>query len=166
VLNVSDTGLTDLPEPLRKLSKLKAIVAMNNPWTSLDEGVVSGRKELNSLSEWGPRSLFLLRFVEPAPFKQYTSQYTRTGNQTCSPLNDELYTVQYGYMANPSHIPLSKPDYYPQIPLHPHPPLQTHLLSLPQTHRCLPPRSIDPPTFTRRQDEQPPSPHLFTASYP
>ncbi|WVQ95540.1 hypothetical protein IAU59_002637 [Kwoniella sp. CBS 9459] len=49
VLNISGCGLKSLPEPLRNLSNLKAIVAMNNDWTQLDPEVISGWKELNSL---------------------------------------------------------------------------------------------------------------------
>ncbi|KZP33505.1 RNI-like protein [Athelia psychrophila] len=50
VLNISGTGLEALPKSLKSLGKLKAIVAMNNEWAELDGDVVSGWKELNSLS--------------------------------------------------------------------------------------------------------------------
>ncbi|WVF67980.1 hypothetical protein IAT40_002742 [Kwoniella sp. CBS 6097] len=49
VLNISGCGLRSLPEALKNLSNLKAIVAMNNDWTQLDPDVISGWKELNSL---------------------------------------------------------------------------------------------------------------------
>ncbi|WVR08503.1 hypothetical protein IAU60_005558 [Kwoniella sp. DSM 27419] len=49
VLNISGCGLTLLPPALAKLSKLKAIVAMNNDWTQLDQEVIAGWKDLNSL---------------------------------------------------------------------------------------------------------------------
>ncbi|KAL1409861.1 hypothetical protein Q8F55_003860 [Vanrija albida] len=49
VLNISATGITTLPKPLVNLSKLKAIVAMSNEFSTLDHGVVAGWKELNSI---------------------------------------------------------------------------------------------------------------------
>ncbi|TXT03861.1 hypothetical protein VHUM_04284 [Vanrija humicola] len=49
VLNISATGITTLPKPLANLSKLKALVAMSNEFSTLDPGVVSGWKELNSI---------------------------------------------------------------------------------------------------------------------
>ncbi|OCF39822.1 hypothetical protein I317_06374 [Kwoniella heveanensis CBS 569] len=49
VLNISGCGLKSLPEPLKNLSNLKAIVAMNNEWTQLAPDVISGWEELNSL---------------------------------------------------------------------------------------------------------------------
>ncbi|WOO78790.1 uncharacterized protein LOC62_02G002328 [Vanrija pseudolonga] len=49
VLNISATGITTLPKPLANLSKLKALVAMSNEFSTLDHGVVSGWKELNSI---------------------------------------------------------------------------------------------------------------------
>ncbi|WWC65149.1 uncharacterized protein I303_107763 [Kwoniella dejecticola CBS 10117] len=49
VLNINGCGIKSLPKSLGKLSKVKAIVAMNNDWTQLDEEVVSGWKDLNSL---------------------------------------------------------------------------------------------------------------------
>ncbi|WVQ86054.1 hypothetical protein IAT38_008222 [Cryptococcus sp. DSM 104549] len=49
VLNISGCGLKKLPESLKKLSKLKAIVAMNNEWTELDPDVLASWPELNSL---------------------------------------------------------------------------------------------------------------------
>ena len=50
VLNISGCGLKKLPVALKSLSKLKAIVAMNNEWTELDEEVVGAWTDLNSLS--------------------------------------------------------------------------------------------------------------------
>lgn len=50
VLNISGCGLKKLPVALKSLTKLKAIVAMNNEWTELDEGVVGAWSDLNSLS--------------------------------------------------------------------------------------------------------------------
>jgi hypothetical protein len=52
VLNISNCGLKALPKNLKGLKKLKALVAMNNDWESLDDDVVSAWPELNSLSEW------------------------------------------------------------------------------------------------------------------
>ena len=52
MLNISNCSLESLPQPLAQLGSLKALVAMNNPWTALDEEVVSYWKQLNSLSEW------------------------------------------------------------------------------------------------------------------
>ncbi|WWC72487.1 uncharacterized protein I206_106449 [Kwoniella pini CBS 10737] len=49
VLNINECGLKTLPKSLGRLAKVKAIVAMNNDWTELDEEVVSGWKDLNSL---------------------------------------------------------------------------------------------------------------------
>ncbi|OWZ61105.1 hypothetical protein C366_00615 [Cryptococcus neoformans Tu401-1] len=49
VLNISGCGLKKLPVALKSLTKLKAIVAMNNEWTELDEGVVGAWSDLNSL---------------------------------------------------------------------------------------------------------------------
>ncbi|WWD20605.1 hypothetical protein CI109_105081 [Kwoniella shandongensis] len=49
VLNISGCGLKALPRSLSRLSKLKAIVAMNNDWTQLDPEVVSSWTDLNSL---------------------------------------------------------------------------------------------------------------------
>ncbi|AAW41124.1 hypothetical protein CNA05900 [Cryptococcus deneoformans JEC21] len=49
VLNISGCGLKKLPVALKSLSKLKAIVAMNNEWTELDEEVVGAWTDLNSL---------------------------------------------------------------------------------------------------------------------
>ncbi|BEI81355.1 hypothetical protein CcaverHIS002_0205150 [Cutaneotrichosporon cavernicola] len=48
VLNISNCQLSALP-PLAGLKGLKALVATGNEWTSLDDTVVSGWKELNSL---------------------------------------------------------------------------------------------------------------------
>lgn len=53
VLNISDTGLSELPEELGDLHKLKALVAMGNPWTRLDSKVVEQWEQLNSLSQSG-----------------------------------------------------------------------------------------------------------------
>lgn len=50
VLNISGCGLTALPATLAGLKGLKALVAMNNEWTGLDDAVVGEWKELNSLS--------------------------------------------------------------------------------------------------------------------
>ncbi|KAL7422715.1 hypothetical protein Q5752_002007 [Cryptotrichosporon argae] len=49
VLNISGCGLTDLPADLKGLPKLKALVAMDNPWASLNGDVLAGWTELNSL---------------------------------------------------------------------------------------------------------------------
>ncbi|WVW80975.1 hypothetical protein I302_102966 [Kwoniella bestiolae CBS 10118] len=49
VLNIKGCGLKVLPSSLSRFPKLKALVAMNNDWTKLDEDVLSGWKELNSL---------------------------------------------------------------------------------------------------------------------
>ncbi|GFZ48197.1 hypothetical protein JCM24511_05945 [Saitozyma sp. JCM 24511] len=49
VLNISNCGLKALPKNLKGLKKLKALVAMNNDWESLDDDVVSAWPELNSL---------------------------------------------------------------------------------------------------------------------
>lgn len=51
VLNISACGLASLPEELKALKGLKALVAMNNNWEELDDAVVGQWKELNSLSE-------------------------------------------------------------------------------------------------------------------
>jgi hypothetical protein len=50
VLNISNCGLKQLPESLKGLVSLKALVAMGNEWTSIDGEVLSSWKELNSLS--------------------------------------------------------------------------------------------------------------------
>lgn len=50
VLNISGCGLKKLPMALKSLSKLKAIVAMNNDWTELDHEIVGAWPDLNSLS--------------------------------------------------------------------------------------------------------------------
>lgn len=52
VLNISQCGLKSLPEELKGLKKLKAVVAMYNEWTELDGGVVSCWTEINSLSKF------------------------------------------------------------------------------------------------------------------
>ncbi|KIR42365.1 hypothetical protein I307_00843 [Cryptococcus deuterogattii 99/473] len=49
VLNISGCGLKKLPMALKSLSKLKAIVAMNNDWTELDHEIVGAWPDLNSL---------------------------------------------------------------------------------------------------------------------
>ncbi|KAK4687716.1 hypothetical protein P7C73_g2401, partial [Tremellales sp. Uapishka_1] len=49
VLNISGCGLTTLPKSLKSLGKLKAVVAMNNDWTSLDDEVIASWTDLNSL---------------------------------------------------------------------------------------------------------------------
>ncbi|BEJ11966.1 hypothetical protein CspHIS471_0204260 [Cutaneotrichosporon sp. HIS471] len=49
VLNISNCQLSALP-PLAGLKGLKALVATGNEWTSLDDTVVAGWKELNSLN--------------------------------------------------------------------------------------------------------------------
>ncbi|CAK9786434.1 L domain-like protein [Cutaneotrichosporon oleaginosum] len=49
VLNISNCGLTSLPSPLAGLKSLKALVATGNEWTALNDAVVAGWKELNSL---------------------------------------------------------------------------------------------------------------------
>lgn len=51
VLNISGCGLTALPEELRTLANLKALVAVGNEWTTLSPAV-AGWKLLNSLSEF------------------------------------------------------------------------------------------------------------------
>lgn len=51
MLNISNTGLRALPTELSQLSQLKALVAMNNPWTHLDGDVVASWPEMNSCSE-------------------------------------------------------------------------------------------------------------------
>ena len=51
MLNISKCGLKSLPSDLKDLSNLKAVVAMHNEWTDIDADVVSGWKELNSLSK-------------------------------------------------------------------------------------------------------------------
>lgn len=50
VLNISGCGLKKLPMALKSLSKLKAIVAMNNDWTEFDHEIVGAWPDLNSLS--------------------------------------------------------------------------------------------------------------------
>lgn len=50
VLNISGCGLKELPEELKDLGSLKALVAVGNEWTGLG-GAVAGWKLLNSLSE-------------------------------------------------------------------------------------------------------------------
>ncbi|KAK8850422.1 hypothetical protein IAR55_004340 [Kwoniella newhampshirensis] len=49
VLNISGCGLKQLPKSLGRLSKLKAVVAMNNDWPELDPDVVGSWTDLNSL---------------------------------------------------------------------------------------------------------------------
>ncbi|WRT70583.1 uncharacterized protein IL334_007581 [Kwoniella shivajii] len=49
VLNINGCGLKSLPVELKNLSKLKAVVAMNNDWIKLDDDVIEGWKDLNSL---------------------------------------------------------------------------------------------------------------------
>lgn len=51
VLNISACDLSKLPKELAGLTKLKAVVAMNNEWTKLDPEVVAAWGDLNSLSE-------------------------------------------------------------------------------------------------------------------
>ena len=51
VLNISDTDLKSLPKSFRNLTKLKALVAMNLPWHTLDDEIVGQWSQLNSLSE-------------------------------------------------------------------------------------------------------------------
>ncbi len=53
MLNINDCGLKTMPKSLKSLGKLKAVVAMNNEWTELDDEVILGWKELNSLSKLG-----------------------------------------------------------------------------------------------------------------
>ena len=51
VLNINDCGLTELPDDLKTLRKLKALVAMNNPWATISSEVLASWPELNSLSK-------------------------------------------------------------------------------------------------------------------
>lgn len=50
VLNMNECGLTKIPRELSSLKKLKALVAMSNPWKTLDSDIISSWPELNSLS--------------------------------------------------------------------------------------------------------------------
>jgi hypothetical protein len=52
VLNINECGLEALPRPLENLSSLKALIAMNNPWTTIGSDICSRWTELNSLSEY------------------------------------------------------------------------------------------------------------------
>ncbi|ODN99549.1 hypothetical protein L198_03393 [Cryptococcus wingfieldii CBS 7118] len=49
VLNISGTGLKQLPSALKDLPNLKALVAMNNEWTEIDSDVVGSWSQLNSI---------------------------------------------------------------------------------------------------------------------
>jgi hypothetical protein len=42
--------LTTCPKALTDITKVKAVVAMNNPWSVIDDDVVKAWKELNSMS--------------------------------------------------------------------------------------------------------------------
>ena len=84
VLNVSDTDLKKLPEPLGKLRKLKAVVAMNNPWKEMDEGAVGNWTELNSLSE------------SPAPFIVNDLDLTASRLALAQPHPSPIYPVYLG----------------------------------------------------------------------
>jgi Leucine-rich repeat (LRR) protein len=132
VLNVSDTGLTDLPKPLGRLSKLKAIVAMNNPWSRLDEEVVAGWKELNSLSGFD-----LLPYSPPI-----TSHCCVPFFPICLCRGGPAYPILPLALANssrsltPSHLPLSQSHHHPLVPINPRPHFQAHILALSKTHRC------------------------------
>lgn len=59
MLNVNECGLNALPKAFGKLHKLKAFVAMNNPWQRLDPDVISQWTELNSMSEWSLPTLLV-----------------------------------------------------------------------------------------------------------
>lgn len=50
VLNISETGLDELPAALSELRRLKALVAMGNPWTCLSSEIMGNWDQLNSLS--------------------------------------------------------------------------------------------------------------------
>ncbi|WVQ70746.1 hypothetical protein IAR50_000268 [Cryptococcus sp. DSM 104548] len=49
VLNISGTGLRQLPSSLKGLTNLKALVAMNNEWTDIDSSVIGSWSQLNSI---------------------------------------------------------------------------------------------------------------------
>jgi hypothetical protein len=52
VLNISHCGLRELPKPLGQLKTLKALVAMGNPWSSMNPDIISSWPEPNSLSKF------------------------------------------------------------------------------------------------------------------
>lgn len=54
VLNISDTGLKQLPPSWSALRKLKALVAMSLTWQSINDEVIGQWAELNSLSKSKP----------------------------------------------------------------------------------------------------------------
>lgn len=65
VLNISETGLDRLPEELSGLRKLKALVAMGNPWAKLDSSVLEQWDQLNSISQFAVRIFqTLFRFAD------------------------------------------------------------------------------------------------------